>query len=391
MKNKILFISEGTILNPIIHSQGLPLLNSLSKCGFECLFISFERADDPAIDEAKKKYESIKYITIYLNRKKCFPAGIDLIIYGCLNVIKTIKEEKISLIHARSLLPACIGLIAKIFFPKILFLYDNRGVFIEEEIYKEHWKRRSIKTEMFKYLEKKILIKSNHIVIVSEAFRKFLIKQNQTIDQKMTVITNRTAICSAKIEKFKIENRRPNITAVYSGSAAAWQGVDELKRVFAEFVAVFPNGKFRILSYNSMEFEIKFKDIINDARLEIVSEKNENVFEKLLECHFGILIRKNNLINNVASPLKFAEYLSAGLPVMASAHIGDIKDVIASNDTGVLVDGDNYSKGLLEMKVKLQDPKIFSRCRKAAEEIFNLNETFSQYKNIYKNLLENGN
>jgi len=52
----------------------------------------------------------------------------------------------------------------------------------------------------------------------------------------------------------------------------------------------------------------------------------EEVIHEIRDCHFGILLRDDIAVNNVACPTKLIEYLSCGvLPVLKTSHIGDFE------------------------------------------------------------------
>ncbi|MBK9059450.1 MAG: hypothetical protein IPL81_06110 [Flavobacteriales bacterium] len=54
----------------------------------------------------------------------------------------------------------------------------------------------------------------------------------------------------------------------------------------------------------------------------------------LAECDHGILVREDSITNRVASPTKFAEYLRAGLKVVAPEHLGDVSARVEREDLG---------------------------------------------------------
>jgi glycosyltransferase involved in cell wall biosynthesis len=51
----------------------------------------------------------------------------------------------------------------------------------------------------------------------------------------------------------------------------------------------------------------------------------------------GLLPRDENLVNRVASPVKFAEYLASGIPVILSDGIGDYSELVRSGDLGAVL------------------------------------------------------
>ncbi|HQF28754.1 MAG TPA: hypothetical protein PLD36_09070, partial [Bacteroidia bacterium] len=71
---------------------------------------------------------------------------------------------------------------------------------------------------------------------------------------------------------------------------------------------------------------------------------HQEVTAILTACDTGILIREQSVTNQVASPTKFAEYLSAGLTVIISDHLGDYSDFVRDNNCGTVVNGDVYPK-----------------------------------------------
>ena len=64
-----------------------------------------------------------------------------------------VKKNKIDIVHARSLYPAIISMFLKIIYPRLKLIYDNRGVFIEEQIFLGQWKRQGITETTVRMLE----------------------------------------------------------------------------------------------------------------------------------------------------------------------------------------------------------------------------------------------
>ena len=85
----------------------------------------------------------------------------------------------------------------------------------------------------------------------------------------------------------------------------------------------------------------------NEAINELINEfpercerkwlKHDEVFQALSRCDYGILVRNQNITNEVASPVKFAEYLNAGLKVLISENLGDFTEFVVNNNCGVVV------------------------------------------------------
>ena len=107
--------------------------------------------------------------------------------------------------------------------------------------------------------------------------------------------------------------------------------------------------------YKDKATEIISKYLINEREYIIIDYAigpNHNIIPSLLcASDVGILLRENNLVNNVASPGKFAEYLMCGLPVIMGSGIGDYSELMQENENAVVLD-DVFSDEELENKLK---------------------------------------
>jgi glycosyltransferase involved in cell wall biosynthesis len=396
-KKGVLFFSDSSVLNPILHSQGLPLTRSLSENGFRCYFLSFEsrqKSNDEheSYTEIVDQYAGIvSFHKALLKENKVFSFLFNYFSSGFIAARKIISQYKIDIIHTRSLYPAIIGLFLKIIYPKIKLIYDNRGVFIEEQIYLEQWKRGGVKEKIFKTLEKQVLKKSDHIVVVSKVFRDLLIRDHpklKNLSDKVSVINNKTLI-KDKIEEEDLTRRKTlnKIVGIYSGSSAKWQNINEIFSFAQKCSSEIKNFRFKVLTYESEKFK---KLIANFGELSQASEISEvspdDVFENLLSVNFGLLLRENNIVNNVSSPLKFAEYLSAGLPVVVSEGVGDTGEIIKRYNVGVIVINNDYETAVKELRELLNDPDIYLRCRDVSMQEYNMEDSLSSYLAIYQRI-----
>lgn len=101
--------------------------------------------------------------------------------------------------------------------------------------------------------------------------------------------------------------------------------------------------------------------------------------EYLLAADYGLLIRENSITNYVASPVKFAEYLSCGLKVIISSELGDYSALTMKHNLGYVIDSlsGNSNLGKVEIGEKLR-----------VSQFAKLNFTKRAFKAEYKKLLE---
>ncbi len=119
-----------------------------------------------------------------------------------------------------------------------------------------------------------------------------------------------------------------DLVVVYSGTTAAYQHLEDLTIPFMKQLAL-SNPKVR-LAFFSSEVE-KIKAMLSAAGVDaskviLKSFQQNEVAAALTACDAGILIRKPTLVNRVANPVKIAEYLAAGLPIIIEKGVGGVAD-----------------------------------------------------------------
>jgi len=399
MIKNILFISDSSLRNPILQSQGLPFLYNLNHTQFKPFVLSFEdpnlgKAESLEIQAIIKKYNSkIDFIPVTISKKGVLPSWLYFSWKRIKILYKIISNHKVTLLHARSFNPAFLAIVIKIFLkPSIKVIYDNRGLYIDELIFRNTLSKGSIKEKIFRTIEKVIINKCDQMVVVSNAFKSYIVEQwsnrNKNIIIKTNTIPNRTQLIFHDSDIFFRQKRMEDrITCVYTGSSASWQGADNFYKVFSIILDRIPRTYFKILTYEPEVFLNHPPENIKLAERLIV-EKIEfrDVKAELINATFGILLRKPDVVSRVSAPIKFAEYLSAGLPVILREGIGDTEQIIKKYNIGVIIKKDDYESAVSELQELLNDNDVFYRCLKAADKEFNINISFKQYQEIYDRL-----
>jgi glycosyltransferase involved in cell wall biosynthesis len=378
----------------------LPLLYNLDIDLFNPFFISFEKKEMKPeelleLNEIKNRFSKrITYLNSSSPKIAFLPSSVVFLFYNIFLLIKIIRGYHIDLVHARSFIPALLtAIIKKVFRFKIALLYDNRGLYIDELIYTGILEKGSIKEKIFRKLENLIYKESNHIVVVSNEFKKYLSSKiphsPKNIVEKISVIPNRAKIDYSILPEILIEQKSKNkIIGVYSGSAAKWQNIDKLFELISIVVKEMKNFHFNIITYHPTEFELKLLEFeYLKQYVSIKKLKSKNVGIELIQCNFAILLREDNKINNVSSPLKISEYLAAGLPIIISKGIGDTEQIISKYNVGSIIYDANYMDAIKKIKMLLMEKDISERCIYVAKKEYDIEQSFIEYKSIYKQLL----
>ena len=258
------------------------------------------------------------------------------------------------LIFSRTLIGKEIAWLRKILPFKIIFFFDARAASAEENKYiakKEgNFKLKKYKTiANIYFLEYKTLTSADKVFSVSKALQKYF-KQTYNINDDKFV----SYPCLSDPEKFyfspalRIETRN-NLKIdectkvfVYSGGiGSSWHVTLSMVLFFDQLFKYEENFLFLCLTREKDQVTkmlVEFPEII--SKCISFSVQNDEVCKYLNAADYGILFRENTIMNNVASPTKFAEYILCGLPVLISEGVGDYSKYTIDNDLGVLITED---------------------------------------------------
>ncbi|MFM7016572.1 MAG: glycosyltransferase [Bacteroidota bacterium] len=130
-----------------------------------------------------------------------------------------------------------------------------------------------------------------------------------------------------------------DLILVYSGSVSGWQSFSLLQPIMIDYLNRSKDHKLVFLSNEDEIIQTLIQQFPQQvSRLWL---KHEEVTQFLICCDWGVLIREQSVTNRVASPTKFAEYLSAGLPVIISENLGDYTEFVKNNQCGIIFSEQN--------------------------------------------------
>ncbi len=192
-----------------------------------------------------------------------------------------------------------------------------------------------------KEVEKQVLLESDFRLSVSNALVNYW-REEYNFDSKDHVTIPCTLssdfIFDFPSEQKIKENKKElgysenDIVLVYSGSSAGWQSFELVDDLLLGIFKANANVKLVMLTNNiDKNFKI-FKQF--GERIKALWVKPDEVKKYLLAGDYGILFRENTITNKVASPVKFAEYLSGGLNIIISESIGDFSDFVEKYKCG---------------------------------------------------------
>ncbi len=391
---KVFFISNGSITNPILHSQGFPHLIENSKKGIKFFLFTIE-TNKEANSENYLKYRkyildrNIHHVPIKLPQIT-FPSGrLWFWLLGIIKVTFSTLREKPDIIQTRSYPPMFLALFEKLIF-KTKVVFDMRGIYVDELVDSNVIRKNSIayKTEKFlekiyvKYADVTISVSKKHLEFVNDRFSKY------NVSQKNILIRN-----CPDLKKYHLSPTLPKddseITFVYAGHFTAKYDVVSIFKFFDFVVSKNVNCKLKILTYqdeNPFYELIKKRFLHLEDKISIGTFLSNEVPQELVNSDIGLVLLNPYPGNFVSAPIKLVEYLAAGLPVVVSPNVGDTEEIIRKYKVGVILNENNYDFALTQILNLLKSKNIREKCKQVVQKEFNLDDAINSYFNIYLKL-----
>ncbi|SMO35310.1 hypothetical protein SAMN06265379_101211 [Saccharicrinis carchari] len=219
-------------------------------------------------------------------------------------------------------------------------IYDGRGAVVAEQEEYGVYDGSGIEHKLYS-IEQKAVLKSDWCIAVTEQLvqhwqDRFAYRGTQHSVIPCTVSsakTDKSESIPSSIANF-IQCMHNKTIFTFAGGNGKWQGIDLLITFLEEEVKRNDNSAALLLTPLNSELEKLQKKYPHRVHIETVSP--EQVHTIISQCDYGLLLRYPTLTNRVASPVKVAEYLRAGLKVIISPNIGDYSKLIANTKTGYI-------------------------------------------------------
>lgn len=113
-------------------------------------------------------------------------------------------------------------------------------------------------------------------------------------------------------------------TIVYAGNASGWQQLPKMAEVVAKTAQEY---SYRIFCNPPEAFSSLLPDEVL-AQIELGQKSHKEILAIYPDCHYGFVLRADDIVNKVACPTKLVEYLAFGvIPIVDTPDIGDFSSL----------------------------------------------------------------
>lgn len=398
MTKQVLYLSYDGLTDALGQSQILPYLLGLEKIGHSFHIISFEKkeafAQFQAIIEEQIKGKHITWHPLFYTKKPP--------VLSTLYDLKRMKKSAFSLqkshhfdaIHCRSYLPGLIALKLKKKFG-CPFIFDMRGFWADERVEGNLWNlKHPIYRQIYSYIKRKeetLLAEADAIISLTNAGKKSVL----TAYPKLEISTKISVIpCCVDDKLFTVlpENKevlkslgidmKKNILG-YVGSLGTWYMLDEMLAFFKIQQLKDSNLHFLFLTKDSQDIVYaKAKALgLNLNDITIVSVPYQKIPSVMNVIDYGLFFIRPSFSKQASSPIKQAEFMAMGIPLICNSGIGDTGEIILQHQSGFVFDELSHAS----FSSFSFDQIIFDKDKtlNAVDTIFSVEQGVKGYNEVY--------
>lgn len=404
---KALYVCYFGVREPLVRTQVIPYLREIAKDGVEMHLLTFEPENwDSGEAEAEAKALAEQGITWHRRRYHKWPsvpATFYDILVGTLAVRSLTKRFGFDILHARVHIPALMATVARRLMrrkPKIIF--DIRGFFPEEYTDAGIWPENGLLYRTAKRVERWLLKEADAFVVLTEKARDILFPGSRETGADELGRPVEVIPCCVDLKRFESANassraeiRRElgigdRFVAAYVGAFGGWYLTNETADLLGAIRAVRPDAFLLILTQSDPKMILPRLRThgFSEGDLKIMKVASDEIPRHLSAADVAVSFIKPSYSKQASSPTKNAEYLAAGLPIIANSGVGDVDALIAENGVGVLIDDFDDGSYRAAIRTVLQIGDVSDRCRAVAKEHFDL-ETIggTRYRRLYVSIL----
>jgi len=403
--HNILFISYDGLAEDLAQSQILPYLMGLANNNTKIRLLTYDKpkymADKSSIKQLSRMLEEagIKWISMRYHKRPVILSTLFDVCRGIWVSFLLNRQYKIGIVHARSYVPALIGMFLKKIYGK-KFIFDMRGFWADERIEGGIWKKDFL-YHIAKYFEKIFLLNADIIITLTESAKgeissfKYLRKTTPEIFVIPTAVDLKTFSFDKNkgIHEDLKRTLMNKFVFVYSGSLGTWYELDGLYNFFIKAKELIKDAHLLMLTKQCELADLKRKEKGLDIfEVTIAQVSHKNIPDYLNNAHAGLAFYKPGYSRKGCCPTKVGEYLACGLPVVINEGVGDIDQIISKEGVGVVIASfidSQYIEAINKIKELLKEPLALKRrCRAVAEDYFSLDKGIEKYQQIYQKLLK---
>jgi glycosyltransferase involved in cell wall biosynthesis len=391
------------IRDPLTQTQVVAYLEGLAQAGYRIVLLTFEPSRLAGAEvrrwRALLAAKGVIWHWLRYHKRPTVPATAWDVLAGVVTGLRLARRYSVDFLHVRNHVPGLMALALKrLTGAKLLF--DLRGFMAEEYVDGGVWPPDRALFRLTKRVERALVRAADAMVVLTHQ-AKDLVRRwypEESAGKLIQVIP-----CCVDLRQFPGPVPAPGsriggegqTTIVYVGKLGGWYLVREMAAFVAAAKEMIPGLHWQVWTQSDPgTFRALLAAQGLNGHVAVGRLPPEALHQELVKAQAGLSLIRPCQSKLSSSPTKVGEYLAAGLPVVSSTGIGDLDGLLLGDGdrgpVGVLVRGftaQAYREALPQLLRLLADPATPGRCRRVAEEHFDLERVgWPRYRQVYQQL-----
>jgi len=343
------YVVPETITSPAVHSQAIGTAITLyTRLQMPVIFYGLAKWDDPVLSRQSESVISLLtqeeiQVNIYNNRRQRGVFAILSLFRQMLTRVRYSLKSRPGPVLARNLFGATVAYLATRGIRGAGYVVDLRG-HSGAELEMAGWMRGDgLKARLFYRWERFLLENARAVLCVSQPLAQYVRSSTRRTPLCYVIPSCLDQVLAEQLEHrlnqpYDSTARSEGPVLAYAGTVTNWNVLPPMLSLFMRVRATFPRARFLCLTPHKAKAEEAFQSFgISSDCYSIEHVPHEDMLSTLEIADVGLLLREPSPVNRVASPIKAAEYLAAGLPLIATDGIGDLSGLICDARVGLLL------------------------------------------------------
>jgi len=300
-------------------------------------------------------------------------------------------------VHCRYYYAAFLALVARRLIPwPVKVIFDVRTLLPEQGLVNRKWRSGGPVFRFWKALEHWMLNSADLVVSVSPAMTVHLEKENpkaavETIPNFVDLEYFRpdSDLRAETRRRLGLDNRR---VLVFSGTLGGRYPAERIAECAENFFRLFDSEGYLLVLTGSDEKRLApLVEALGKCGLQRGNEWEahrcavDEVPQMLAAADWALLVLADFLTSETFLPIKFAEYLALGLPILTHPANSELVRLVENHGVGMVLDREQQAEALRSRL--LENLEVMrTRCLEVVREQFDIDKFAGRYASLYREL-----
>ena len=393
-----LYLCYQSVTEPLTQTQVVNYLEGLARAGIRVLLLTFEPTRLSRDERHRIRKEllrrGIRWYALRYHKRPTVPATAWDLACGIAFGFVLALRHKVNVFHARAHVPGIMAAALKRLTGGRL-LFDIRGFMAEEYADGGVWPDGGALFRLTKRVEKMLVGEADAVVVLTMAAERVI--RSRYAPQ---LAGKPLAVIPCCVDRRHVSVAGPSTTdgavsIAYVGKLGGWYWTEALVDFFEVARSVLPGLELHVWSQSdpaALRELLRARGLC--AFVRTGSAPPAQLGERLSESRAAVSFLRRTRSAVASSPTKVGDCLAAGLPIVCSAGVGDVDELLEHGGglgrVGISIvdhDRDGYRRAAVALAALLREPGVHDRCRAvAAAELDLVDVGWSRYLTLYQRL-----